>query len=53
MVNFREIKDMMKLLESYEPEKVQKLIKEVEKISRGLISFLELYALVNRVLEIM
>lgn len=52
MIHFRELKDMLKLLEPYEAEKIQILCKEIDKVSRGLLGYGDFFQLVNRVLEI-
>lgn len=51
-IHYREAKDMVRLQENIDAEKTAKLSREIEKTSKGLISFADLYKVIKRSLEI-
>jgi hypothetical protein len=46
------MKDLVRLQESIDANQTSKIIKEIERISKGLISFADFYHLIKRVLDI-
>ena len=51
-IHYREMKDMVRQFEGVDAEKSQRVIKEIERTSKGLIKFYDFYQVLRTALQI-